>query len=78
MKITYDQKHNVAYIQFREKCEVETVKVSDEVNIDLFPDGKIHGLELLNANEQLQINQAGEIIFNNGVTSEIVKLPIAV
>ena len=55
MKLTYDPRHNVAYIRLREKCgQVETICVSDELNIDLAPDGTIYGIEFLNANEQLR------------------------
>jgi uncharacterized protein YuzE len=54
MKLTYDPAHNIAYIAFRDKPEeVETVKISDELNIDMAPDGTVYGIELLNANEQL-------------------------
>ena len=54
MKLTYDPRHNVAYIRLREEgAEVRTVQVSDELNIDLAPDGTVYGIELLNANEQL-------------------------
>jgi uncharacterized protein YuzE len=55
MKLTYDPRHNVAYIRLREKSgQVETICVSDELNIDLAPDGTIYGIELLNANQQLR------------------------
>jgi uncharacterized protein YuzE len=54
MKLTYDPAHNIAYIAFRDKPEeVETIKISDELNIDMAPDGTVYGIELLNANEQL-------------------------
>jgi len=52
MKITYDPQQNVAYIRFREKrAEVETLRINDDLNIDLSPDGTVYGIELLNANE---------------------------
>ena len=55
MKLTYDPRHNVAYIRLREQSgQVETIRVSDELNINLAPDGMIYGIELLNANEQLR------------------------
>ena len=55
MKLTYDPRYNIAYIRFSKKgLDVETVRVSDELNVDLTPDGKIYGIELLNANEQLK------------------------
>lgn len=63
MKLTYDRRHNIAYIRLREKSgEVETICISDELNIDLAPDGTIYGIELLNANEQLQSGDGGRIV----------------
>jgi uncharacterized protein YuzE len=54
MKLTYDPTHNIACIVFRESPEeVETIRISDELNIDMAPDGTIDGIELLNANEQV-------------------------
>lgn len=75
MKITYDPKHNIAYIKLREEtAEVETLKISDELNIDLSPDGSIFGIELLNANKQLQTdNNAKIVVFNkeSGAETEL-------
>jgi len=66
MKVTYDKKYNVAYIRFREKTEeVTTIPISDEVNIDIAPDGAIYGIELLNANEQLYRQDNGHLILEN-------------
>lgn len=54
MKLTYDSRYNIAYLKLLEKsAEVETIKISDQLNIDMAPNGKIFGIELLNANEQL-------------------------
>jgi uncharacterized protein YuzE len=54
MKLTYDPRYNIAYLRLREKADgVETISVSDAVNIDIAPDGTVYGIELLNANEQL-------------------------
>jgi uncharacterized protein YuzE len=54
MRLTFDPKYNVAYIQLRAKRgKVRTVQVSEELNVDLAADGSIFGIELLNANEQL-------------------------
>ena len=54
MKLSYDPKANVAYLRFLEKgSTVTTLKISDEINIDISPDGTLYGIELLNANEQL-------------------------
>ncbi|HEX3885567.1 MAG TPA: DUF2283 domain-containing protein [Stellaceae bacterium] len=55
MKFTFDPKRNVAYLSLRsaEGVEIETVAVSDAVNVDLAPDGSVCGIELLDANTQL-------------------------
>ena len=56
MKFTYDPRYSVAYIRFYEKTtEVETIRISEELAVDLAPDGTIYGIELLNANEQKEL-----------------------
>jgi len=73
MKLTYDPKRNVAYLRFHEKAaEVTTLKVSDEMNIDIAPDGTVYGIELLNANEQLAEDQGRFIVELGGERREIV------
>jgi uncharacterized protein YuzE len=75
MKITYDPRYNVAYIYLREKTmQVETIQVSKEMNVDIAPDGTIYGIELLNANQQLDGDTQGKLIVVNealGESSEI-------
>ena len=40
MKLSYDPKHNIAYIRLRERQgEIETLRISDELNVDMAPDG---------------------------------------
>lgn len=61
MRFTYDPRYNIAYIRFHEKsAEVETIRISDELNVDMAPDGTIYDIELLNANEQLQRENTGK------------------
>ncbi|MHB8279817.1 MAG: DUF2283 domain-containing protein, partial [Candidatus Humimicrobiaceae bacterium] len=44
MEISYDKKFNIAYIKIKNKKDkVDTIKISDELNIDISPDGKIYG-----------------------------------
>ena len=75
MKLTYDPRYNIAYLALQEKtAEVETVHVSDELNVDLTPDGKIYGIELLNANEQLKGVTAGKLLLENEETGETVEV----
>ncbi len=48
MRIEYDQKYNVAYIRFLggPAKDLQTLHVSEELNIDMTPDGHIYGIEL--------------------------------
>ncbi len=66
MKLTYDPRHNIAYIRLQEKsAQVETIRLSDEINVDLAPDGTVYGIELLNANEQLfKVDQGKLVVIN--------------
>jgi uncharacterized protein YuzE len=49
----YDPRQNIAYLRLQEKtAEVETIRISDALNVDVSPDGTVYGIELLNANEQ--------------------------
>jgi uncharacterized protein YuzE len=63
MKLSYDPRYNIAYLRLREKtAEVETIRISDEANIDLAPDGTVYGIELLNANEQMRAADGGKLV----------------
>jgi len=74
MRFSYDPRYNIAYIRFKEKkAEVETIRISDELIVDMTPDGTIYGIELLNANEQLKYEDEGELIVINEATGEQVK-----
>ena len=71
MQFTYDPRYNIAYIRFHEKgSEVEALRISDELIIDIAPDGTIYGIELLNANEQVRREDAGELIVINEATGQ--------
>lgn len=72
MKLSYDRKANIAYLRFREKRgTVTTLKISDEMNIDIAPDETVYGIELLNASEQLAEDHGSLIIEVAGRKQEI-------
>jgi uncharacterized protein YuzE len=78
MRLTYDPRYNIAYIRFQEKqAEVEAIRLSDELVVDMAPDGTVYGIELLNANEQLRREDMGELVVVNEATGERVELPLA-
>jgi uncharacterized protein YuzE len=75
MRLTYDPRYNVAYLRLHEKLgQVETIRVSDQINVDLAPDGTVCGIELLNANEQLRAEDQGKFVLideSNGARQEV-------
>ena len=53
MQLSYDPRYNIAYLRLHEKtAEVQTIRVSDEINVDIAPDGTVYGIELLNAKDR--------------------------
>ena len=47
MRVTHDPRYNIAYIQLQEKlAQVLTLKISDELNIDVGPDGIVYGIDV--------------------------------
>jgi len=79
MKFNYDPRQNIAYIRFQPKSsEIESIKISDELVVDLSADGTVYGIELLNANEQLGRGEKGNFLIVNEATGQEVEVPIAV
>ena len=76
MKLTCDPRHNIGYLRFQEKtAEVETIQLSEALNVDIAPDGTGYGIELLNANEQLRGDNGGHFLVVNeavGKTEDIL------
>ena len=78
MKLTYDPRYNVAYIYLKEKTtQVKTIQVSDQMNVDIAPDGTIYGIELLNANQQLGADSQGKLIVVNEALGESSEIKLA-
>ena len=58
MKITYDPKVNAAYFRFLEgDYECTTVRVSEDVAVNIAPGGKVVGIEVLDASESWKARQ---------------------
>ena len=78
MKLTYDPRYNIAYIRFREKIDgVDTIRVSDELNVDVASDCTVFGIELLNANEQLRRGEMGKLLVVNESTGDQTEIPLS-
>jgi uncharacterized protein YuzE len=79
MKFSYDPRYNIAYICLQEKpVQVESVRLSEELVVDMAPDGTVYGIELLNANEQLRREDMGRLLVVNEATGETAEVPLAV
>ena len=79
MKLTYDPRHNIGYLRFHEKtADVETIQLSDAVNVDLAPDGTVYGIELLNANEQLRGDNGGHLVIVNQAVGKVEDIVLGI
>jgi uncharacterized protein YuzE len=79
MKFTYDPRYNVGYIRFKDKkADAESIKLSEELVVDLAPDGTVYGIELLNANDQMQRDDTGEFRVINEETGAETKFALQV
>ncbi|MBI5396121.1 MAG: DUF2283 domain-containing protein [Verrucomicrobia bacterium] len=78
MKLTYDPRYNLAYLRLHEKtAQVDTIRVSDELNVDVAPDGTVYGIELLNANEQLRAEDDGKFVVVNEAAGQRSEIALA-
>ena len=78
MKLTYDRDRNIAYLRLRPKgTDVETIQVSDELNVDIAANGSVYGIELLNANEQLRGADQGKLVLVDEAAGKQVELPLS-
>jgi uncharacterized protein YuzE len=78
VQLSYDPQRNIAYLRLRDSAgvEVETLRLSDEVNIDLAPDGIVYGIELLNANAQLRATDGGRLVVVDEAAGRRVEVPL--
>lgn len=77
MQLSYDPKQNIAYLRLQERTpEVETIRISDSVNIDMAPDGTVYGIELLNANEQLREGDVRKLVVVNEDRGDRHEVPL--
>ena len=67
----------IGVIPFCSATYVETIRVSDELNVDIAPDGSVYGIELLNANEQLRAADGGKLALVDEVEGKELTLPLS-
>jgi uncharacterized protein YuzE len=80
MNISYDQRYNIAYLRLAEKKKnVNSIKIGEEIIIDIGKDGTLYGLEFLNANKQLFSDKSGvDFSVLNEATGNKIQIPMPV
>jgi uncharacterized protein YuzE len=73
MKIEYDREVDALYVRLQEKYVARTIEIEEGLNLDLDEDGKLIGLEILDATEKYSLadifNVATEnLIFEKEIT----------
>ncbi len=56
MKVTYDKEVDAVYIALATAKPAGVIEVADGINIDVTEDGRIVGIELLDASEKVSID----------------------
>ena len=57
MRISYDSQADAAYIRFKDVAtQVTTIRLSEDVAVDLGPGEEVVGIEILSASEHLSLN----------------------
>ena len=55
MKISYDEETDAAYIRLSEEIPSGVVEMAEGVNLDVTEDGKIIGIEILDATQKIPL-----------------------
>ncbi|MBW2040340.1 MAG: DUF2283 domain-containing protein [Deltaproteobacteria bacterium] len=70
MRIEYDREVDVLYIRLQEKYVARTVEIEEGLNLDLDENGKLIGLEVLDATERYSLADIFNISTENLVLEE--------
>jgi len=77
MRISVNGKLNVAYIYLQDRPDtVETKRLSDDLLMDVGPNGTVYGLELLNAREQLRSADLAELSVKDEESGETTRVSL--
>jgi len=79
MELSFDPRYNIAYLRFRTDApeEVESIQLSEELVVDMAPDGTVYGIELLNAAAQLGRVDVAELMVRNDATGARTTISLA-
>jgi uncharacterized protein YuzE len=57
MRIEYDREVDALYVRLQEKYVTRTIEIEEGLNLDLDEDGKLIGLEVLDATERYSLTE---------------------
>ena len=61
MKIEFDQEADALYIQFQPGKAKRTLKVQEGILVDIAKDGRIFGIEILEASRRIPLSQIARV-----------------
>lgn len=66
MEISFDEKADALYIQFRNRKAKakETIKLKEGILVDITKDGKLLGIEILDVTSRIPIKEIGHLNIN--------------
>ena len=70
MKIEYDREVDALYIRLQEKYVARTIEIEEGLNLDLDENGKLIGLEVLDATERYTLADLFNISTENLILGE--------
>lgn len=77
MRISVNRKLNVAYVRLQDEPDtVETKRLSEDLLMDVGPDGTVYELELLNASEQLRSADLAELEVQDEESGETTRVSL--
>lgn len=71
MKIEYDREVDALYIRIQEKYVARTREIADGVNIDLDEEGRLIGLEVLDATEKYSLSDIFNLSTENLILEKV-------
>jgi uncharacterized protein YuzE len=70
MKIEYDKEVDAVYIYLQQKEVAKTIELSEVVNVDLDEEGKLIGIEVLDATQRYSLSDIFNICTENLILDE--------
>ena len=65
MKIEYDREVDALYVRLQEKYVARTIEIEEGLNLDLDENGKLIGLEVLDATERYSLSDIFNVATEN-------------